>query len=273
MNHIIDWNEIWKLGHSITSPSSDPWKTRAEHFERHTKILSWATDEMISRFQCKPTDTVLDIGAGTGRYAIPIAKQVASLTAIEPSATMRTILEKKQAEHEISNMVIIPRPWEHITVGKDIQPHDIVIASHSFTMHDVKEAIVKMHQAAKREFWFILFAGQKMESWVREALIKAKIDAGFEQRPFDYLIIYSILHSLEIYADVNIYAYEFFEMYPDRESAVQDWRLMYDVPLKNEIFTQEILSRLICTDDGYALPRTSRVAAIHWHVHSTIHHD
>ena len=273
MNHIIDWNEVWKLGHSITPPSVDPWKTRAEHFERHTKHLSWVTDEMIVRFQCKPTDTVLDIGAGTGRYAIPIAKQVAFLTAIEPSATMRTILEKKQAEHGISNMMIIPRPWEHLFVGKDIQPHDMVIVSHSFTMYDVKEAIIKMHQATKREFWFILFAGKKMESWVRDTLIKAGIDAGFEQRPFDYLMIYSILHSLGIYADVNIYAYEFFETYPNEEAAVQDWRLMYNVPSENELFTQEIISRLIRTTDGYALPRTSRLAAIHWHVNSTIHRD
>ena len=273
MNNIVDWNEIWKLGHSGTPPSSDPWKNRAEHFERHIKSLSGVADEMIARFQCKPTDTVLDIGAGTGRYAIPVAKQVAFLTAIEPSATMRTMLKSKQAEHGISNMEIISHPWEDIIVGKDIQPHDIVIASHSFTMHDVKEAIIKMHQAAKREFWFILFAGKKMESWVRDALRKAEIDAGFEQRPFDYLIIYSILHSLGLYADVHISAYEFFETYPDVETAVQDWKLMYDVPSENEIFTQEITRRLICTDEGFALPRTSRIAAIHWHVSSATHHD
>ena len=273
MNPIIDWNEIWKLGHSAALPSSDPWEHRAEHFERHTKILSQATDEMVARFQCKPTDTVLDIGAGTGRYAIPIAKQVAFLTAIEPSPTMCTMLQKKQTEHGISNMTIVSHPWEHIIVGKDIQPHDIVIASHSFTMHDVKEAIQKMHQATKREFWFILFAGRKMESWVRDALMKANVDAGFEQKPFDYLIIYSILHSLGLYADVNIYTYEFLERYPDIETAVQDWKLMYNVPSENEIFTQEITRRLIRTDVGFALPRTSRIAAIHWHVNSTIHHD
>ncbi|MDR2855036.1 MAG: hypothetical protein LBV40_02620, partial [Methanomicrobiales archaeon] len=96
-------------------------------------------------------------------------------------------------------------------------------------------------------------------------LIKAKVDAGFE-RPFDYLIIYSILHSLGIYADVRIYTYEFHEVYQNVETALEDWRLMYNVPLDNEIFTQEITHQLISTDDGYALPRTRRVAAIHWHV-------
>ena len=273
MTHIIDWNEIWKLAHSSIPPVSDPWKDRAERFDKHIHTLSRDTNEMVTKLNCKPTDTVLDIGAGTGRFSIPISKQAASVTAIEPSATMRKILGQKVVEQNISNMVTIPLPWEHITIGKDIQPHDIVLASHSITMHDLKAALLKINQAAKREVWLVLFAGNKMESWIHDILMKAGIDPSSKKRPFDYLIVYSILHSLQIYADIEILTYEFLENYPDAEAAVEDWRLMYNVSPDNEIFSQEIKRRLICTGDRCSLARTSRLAAIHWRINSDIHLD
>jgi len=266
MAQIIDWNEIWKLAHSNDAPSSDPWAPRAEHFENHVKSRSSETEEIIARFHCKPTDTVLDIGAGTGRYAIPLSKQVASVTAIEPSAAMRTILEKKQAAAQISNIVPLPLLWEDITIGKEIEPHDIVFAAHSLAMHDLKDALLKINRAAKREVWLILFAGSRVESWIRDILVKAGADPDTKQKPFDYLIVYSMLHSLEIYADVTICTYEFSERYPDREAAVQDLRLMYSIPPENEIFAQEIIRRLNPTGDAYSLARMSRIALIHWHV-------
>jgi SAM-dependent methyltransferase len=266
MTHIIDWNEIWKLAHAIDTPSSDPWAPRAEHFENHVKSRSRETDEIIAKFHCKPTDTVLDIGAGTGRYAIPLSKQVASVTAIEPSAAMRNHLEKKQAAAQISNIVTLPLLWEDITIGKEIEPHDIVLAAHSCTMYDLKDALLKINRAAKREVWLILFAGNRMESWARDILMKARVNPDIKEKPFDYLIVYSMLHSLEIYADVTICTYAFSETYPDVETAVQDLRLMYNIPPENQVFTQEIQRRLNVTNNTYSLTRTSRIALIHWHV-------
>jgi len=273
MNKIIDWNEMWKRAHTIDLPSTDPWSSRAEHFEEHIKSRSRETEDIIARFHCKPTDTVLDIGAGTGRYTLPLSKQVASVTAIEPSVAMRTILEKKQTADHISNIVTLPLLWEDITIGKEIKPHDIVLASHSLTMYDLKDALLKINRAAKREVWLILFAGNKMESWTRDTLMKAGVDPNIKQRSFDYLIVYSMLHSLEIYADVTILTHAFSETYPDVETAVLDWRLLYNIPPENQVFAQEIIRRLHPTGGEYSLARTSRIAVIHWHVKRDFHCD
>jgi hypothetical protein len=177
---------------------------------------------------------------------------------------MRTILEKRQAADQVSNIVTLPLLWEDITIGKEIKPHDIVLASHSLTMYDLKEALLKINRAAKREVWLILFAGNRMESWTREILMKAGVDPNIKQKPFDYLIVYSMLHSLEIYANITICTYDFSDTYPDIETAVQDWRLMYNISSENQVFTQEMMHRLIHTNNTYSLARTSRIAIIHW---------
>ena len=46
-----------------------------------------------------PTDRWLDIGAGAGRYALPLAIEVAEVIAVEPSASMRNALRTGKSEH------------------------------------------------------------------------------------------------------------------------------------------------------------------------------
>jgi hypothetical protein len=53
----------------------------------------------------------LDIGAGAGRYALPLALVVRSLIAVEPSPGMRQALRTGLAEHAISNVRIVAAAW------------------------------------------------------------------------------------------------------------------------------------------------------------------
>ena len=54
-----------------------------------------------------PGDRWLDIGAGAGRYALPLAIEVAEVIAVEPSASMRNALRTGKAEHGLSNLRIV----------------------------------------------------------------------------------------------------------------------------------------------------------------------
>lgn len=58
-----------------------------------------------------PTETWLDIGAGAGRYALPMALLVREVIAVEPSASMRNALRTGIAEHGIANIRIVPGAW------------------------------------------------------------------------------------------------------------------------------------------------------------------
>jgi SAM-dependent methyltransferase len=65
----------------------------------------------LLRSLVKPDETWLDIGAGGGRYALPLALVAREVIAVEPSEGMRSVLREGMAEHGISNIHIVPARW------------------------------------------------------------------------------------------------------------------------------------------------------------------
>jgi SAM-dependent methyltransferase len=61
--------------------------------------------------QAGSNETWLDIGAGAGRYALPLAQRVREVIAVEPSAGMRRALRTGMDEHGITNVRIVPGAW------------------------------------------------------------------------------------------------------------------------------------------------------------------
>ncbi len=59
----------------------------------------------------EPGDRWLDIGAGAGRYALPLAFRVAEVIAVEPSASMRNALRSGREEHGLTNLRIVGAAW------------------------------------------------------------------------------------------------------------------------------------------------------------------
>jgi len=59
----------------------------------------------------EPGDRWLDIGAGAGRYALPLALRVAEVIAVEPSASMRNALRTGKAEHGLDNVRLVGARW------------------------------------------------------------------------------------------------------------------------------------------------------------------
>ncbi len=62
----------------------------------------------------RPGETWLDVGAGGGRFALPIAQRAGRVIAVEPSASMRQVLREGMAEHGIDNIEIIEGVWEEV---------------------------------------------------------------------------------------------------------------------------------------------------------------
>lgn len=103
MAGIIRWNELWRMArlNSQKRKREDVisyWNNRAESFNETTSLEQsiQRAKTQVSKMDLNPEDTVLDIGSGNGRLAIPIAKKVKSVTAIEPSQEyLSEFLEKE----------------------------------------------------------------------------------------------------------------------------------------------------------------------------------
>ena len=59
----------------------------------------------------EPTDTWLDVGAGAGRYAFPIALTAREVIALDPSEAMIAALREGAREHAIANVRVVAGRW------------------------------------------------------------------------------------------------------------------------------------------------------------------
>lgn len=78
------------------------------------KIDPRRTDEPaleVLRSLARPGETWLDIGAGGGRYALPLAMVAGRVIAVDPSDGMLGVLREGMAEHGISNVEIVRARW------------------------------------------------------------------------------------------------------------------------------------------------------------------
>jgi SAM-dependent methyltransferase len=88
-----------------------------------------------------PPASIIDVGAGTGFFAIPLASEGFHVTAVEPSSCMIDIMRRETAAAPLKNLTIKNSTWENWT-GSD---HDISIAVHSlYPMADPVEAVDRM---------------------------------------------------------------------------------------------------------------------------------
>jgi SAM-dependent methyltransferase len=58
-----------------------------------------------------PDESWLDIGAGAGRYALPLALRVHDVIALDPSPAMLAALREQAAEHGIANVRTVEARW------------------------------------------------------------------------------------------------------------------------------------------------------------------
>jgi SAM-dependent methyltransferase len=70
--------------------------------------------------------TVLDVGAGFGALAIPLAARADHVTALEPSPAMRRALQRAVAARGITNVTVVPAAWGE----RSLPAHDAVVCAH-----------------------------------------------------------------------------------------------------------------------------------------------
>ncbi len=89
--------------------------------------------------------TVLDVGGGAGRFALPLATRARHVTVVEPSTEAVGMLQERAAEAGLSNITVISERWE----DADVEAADLVLCS--LVLHHVPEGatfITKMQESA-----------------------------------------------------------------------------------------------------------------------------
>jgi SAM-dependent methyltransferase len=144
------WIDLWRdmaEAFSMESRQADVWKGRAKKFDAAVKRKASQPDPLRDFVLSKidSGSTVLDIGAGTGSWALPLARIAGHVTAIEPSQAMAGVLQYNLQTEGLANVHIVHSRWEEA----EVEPHDIALCSHGmYASPDLLGFVRKMEQKA-----------------------------------------------------------------------------------------------------------------------------
>jgi len=110
----------------------------------------------------RPGDRWLDVGAGAGRYALPIARALAasdgSVIALDASASMLESAREIAHDHDIRNITTIHTRWppeDAVALGMLVS--DVVLIAHvGYDVESISEFITALESAARREVVAVL---------------------------------------------------------------------------------------------------------------------
>ncbi|NQW16086.1 MAG: class I SAM-dependent methyltransferase [Chloroflexi bacterium] len=105
----------------------------------------------------EPNDTVIDVGCGAGRLAVPLAGICDSIIGLDPSPSMLADLAKQVSDRQITNVQVDESTWEEWPE----EAADVVLISHLlYVVHPIEEFLEKAHRVAGRRIIVMLSTAQ-----------------------------------------------------------------------------------------------------------------
>jgi len=268
---VTDWIALWRDLVTLSNASKercqkndDHWLDRAGTFNEAVK-RRWEKSDSSREFiisLLQAGDTLLDIGAGTGAWEVLLAPRLKTISAIEPSPSMRTLLQQNLLAAGIDNVDIIPGSWPDV----DIPPHAITLCAHAMYGCTDFERFIQHMTAATLQTCIIILRLPLPGSLMTQAAQKV---LGQPHDSPNFVVAYNALLQMGIQANVIM----------ENSSAWEPWRsanldealirlkekLGLYKPSQHDDYLSGLLKENLIEQDGSLVwPQGVRSALIHW---------
>lgn len=127
-------------------------KTRARRYAAHLGNTVH-DDPLLARLlaEVTPGSSVLDAGAGTGRFALAVAPHVRTVTAVDPSPAMLSVLAREARRSGLHNVHRLEGRWEEVEAA----PADVTICSYVLPLIENARAFLAKLDAATQQRAFV----------------------------------------------------------------------------------------------------------------------
>lgn len=275
LDHIERWRRIVaarREQHDAVSAAQrrttdDYWARRAEGYRKFVQEASAGADPFLECLlrHLRPEDTVLDVGAGTGRHAVPLARHVQRVIALDPSPAMLRFLQEDVASQGLSNVEVVEGAWPD--AADQVPPADIVLSAHVlYPIEDVVPFLRALDGHARRLCFLHLMVWQ---SWF-DLLGLWETIYGEPRRPQPtYIDAVNVLHQLGCYANVEVAWVEVVRAFDGLDEALERFAEPLAVgedPERRRRLREALAQRLVPLEaGGLAFPwRRYPVATIWW---------
>jgi predicted O-methyltransferase YrrM len=278
MQRAIDWIALWRAlvtaqveaWHQNARPDQqeDAWRERARKYDAGVKAR-WAKPDssrtyVTNLLQAHPDWTALDIGGGTGAWTLLMARQARQVTVVEPSASMRTVMQENIEAEGARNVVMVPARWPEAQV----EPHDLVFCAHAmYGQSDWAEFVRGLLTVARRRI-VLLMRAPLLNGLMAQAATRVW---GHPYDSPNFQVAYNALLQMGIFADV--YMEDSGLWRPWTNASLEDAyaevkrKLHLPEPSEHDAFLRDLLQRnLVQKGDEVVWPRETRSALVTWDV-------
>ena len=272
-----DWLAIWQAMHDAEHAQTvalagqqpvrdaDRWAGKARRFAQSAGRAA-QPDAFLRAIlpQLRLTDTLLDIGAGTGRHTAFLAQHVAQVFAVEPSASMREQLQRLD-DRAGQHVTVLPESWP----SADVPACDIAICAHVvYGVREIGPFLARMHHVARRACF--LLVGFCQPSFALSPFWEAIY--GVPRLPLPgALECLNVLYQLGIPAQLSLLPTSRYR-FADRQEALEDlrWRLYLPNDAASEALITAAIDALLERDGSgwLALPNQPEAVAMLWWTHT-----
>ncbi len=192
-----NWLDLWReLVITTSHPRDSKLVSKYEtHARRREERLDPLLDFILENINSETT--IIDIGAGSGRWTIPLSKIARSVTAIEPSAAMVNMLQGNLVSARVSNVEIIQSSWEEAVV----QPHDIIVCAHAMYASSDLEVFVRKVEQYARKRCYLAIRLPSADGIIGELSLSIY---GHRHDSPNAIVAYNALYAMGIYANVLV---------------------------------------------------------------------
>lgn len=267
-----EWNEHYAKQAKMTN-----FQTGAQRFsvQKNTdqmlqNLIQGNVERVKDQLGCLPFpsgSTVLDIGAGPGTLAVPLAAAGCKVTAVEPAPPMHAALAAyKQTKNVNVDIPIIPKVWEEVHPD-EIGQFDYVVSSFAMSVPDLNAALLKMDVVALKEVHIFWFLTDPPWGRINEALWTKLHNEDYYGRPLADLI-WNALYRLGIYADLEVLPLKDTHYYKTFEEVSAEYTGRLAAKDNRQIqLVEDYLKKVFLEvpEKGFTLPEDGLYAHIWWH--------
>lgn len=249
---------------------NEAWNQMASKYD--DDIVSSNRSRFIEKIEQHEPETILDIGAGTGVFAIPLAQNATRVVAVEPSPGMLDILRKKAEEAGLSKIECINKRWEDTSIDEllDINEgmYDAVVCSHAlYYITDLHQSFRKMNDVSKGHIH--LFVLTDHDSDAAYTKLWERLNNTLMPPYPDYSCLYMVLREIGMHPDIEMLDTYAKKCVTDMDELVDQWKdsLVQEGDLSDDQrdAIREYLAGKIKEDgEGLSWEWRSLDACIHW---------
>lgn len=130
-------------------------KEKVSYLESPERRKEFSPEQLLNMIPLKESDSILDFGAGTGYFSIPVAKRIkGKVYALDIDAAMLEIIRGKALKEQLTNIVPVQESMEELSLPDGTI--DMIIAS--LVLHEIRPLgplLQQMRNVLKKEGYLI----------------------------------------------------------------------------------------------------------------------